>query len=348
MKRKVINMKKRMIYGDKSPEERELLRAESRARFAEIYKKTLEVLEASENDFPCGEGFERCWKDIIKVWNDSESLLGSKVLAFAVYHIAWKTWPISVESKPLLELLCLVEKALLEEGYAYEVWSRQNEFNVAINALRLSTDYDYDRCYCRTRCFGRYIYAKAVCQIKLKDRDPKHLDARKSWTDFQMFGTLSELRERVDLFESAIVQLIPEAKGWTAEKWTDETMLLERIEEAHGVDYTQKHQDFDRLINVFKEKLAGKAYDRDLMLLHQFPASLARCLWPKDTEKNLARFFARICKRTSKQEKKNSRYESAFRRTVVMNSWIYKQYEDGTWPSSKEIKRCKFNLALGI
>lgn len=336
------------IYAKLPDAERKKRQAESKLKFKDIYEKTLMVLGASQTDVPCSGGFQKCWSELLGIWSKYASKIGCNVIYAALHHIAWNRYPNPNMPKTVLDLLCLVEQAVLDEGYAYEVWSQSYFFDRALDEVKDTASVFSADCYCQSVWFGRYIYSRVYSQVCLKSRTLCSPIQGMRLADFRMFKTLDEARENVRVFEDTIKRLLPSAATWTRSAWTDEDGILQEIYLVHGINYTKNYQAFDDLVDVFKLVLNGQTYDRSLMLLSQFPVSMVACLWPKDTKENLERFFIRVCKRTSKQMKANPTTGSVFRHDVLEKSWVYQQFSNGTWTQSTAVKKQMFEYMLGV
>lgn len=121
---------------------------------------------------------------------------------------------------------------------------------------------------------------------------------------------------------------------------------MNEIQKAHGIDYTKDYRAFDDLMDVFDLLLNGRAYDRSLLLLGQVPVSMVACFWPRNTAKSFEAFTARVCKKVQKQMNSNPSSNSAFRRDIFSNSWVYRQHTDGTRDPSKDLKKLMFDTMM--
>ena len=337
-----------MIYERLSIEERKQRQAESRLKFAEIYEKTLDVFELDPEQTHCRGGFQQCWYDILKVWSNLGTSRKYDLLYMAVYHIVWDRHYGTNLSPEYLELLSLVERALLDEGYAYEVWSSCGALNLIMKEFRAAFLLGTGQTVCKSAWFGKYIYACAYSKLRIKGRPTTRLPFGMLRGDVLMLRSTDNVKNIIAAFEKVIIQLLPNAAAWTRAAWADEAAIMKELYQAHGIDYTQKPGAFDELVDAVSMVLQGRNYERSLLLLDELPASMVRCLWPEDTEKNLERFFIRVCKRVRKQMKENPKTYGAFRKDVLEKSWVYRQYEDGTWTPSHNVTVQKFNVQLGI
>lgn len=256
------------IYMELSAAERKKRQSTSKKRFAEIYKKTLAVLNMSPSNAPCSSGFQRCWSDILSIWDKYAVQIGCNVLYAAIYHITWDRYPLLNGSGPLMELLCMAEQALLDEGYAYEVWSRHYLFSNVLHDVRYTTDTYSKSNLCHSRWFGEYIFARAYCRIILKNRMILSPVEEIRRVEIRILYAPLDARNAVYVYEETVRRLLPSSANWTWKDWTDENVVMKGILTTHGIDYTQNYEAFDDLVDVFNLMLSGRTYDRKLMLLN--------------------------------------------------------------------------------
>jgi len=336
------------IYENLPADEVKRLRKESREKFELIYEKTLEVLKLDKSSVPCSDGFQQCWDDLIDIWRSNALKMDCVVMNSVMHHIAWGRYPDTQISGPLQELLLLVEQAVLAEGYAFEVWQESGVLRRELNFIREMVAPRSKSACCGSRWFGRYVYSYTFSQVCLKSRILNSEFEGVSWDDIHMFVTAPQARENVVVFEGAIKRLLPDAKTWTRVQWADENWILQEIHRVHGIDYTLDYPAFDALIDVFDLCLNGRSYDRNLLLLNAFPETMMACLWPKNTQLELERFFLRVSRRTRKQMKINPNTYAAFRTSVLMGSWVWNYYFGGSVTYSNKVKTEQFNVLLGI
>lgn len=324
-----------MLFENLTTKERRQLQAQSKLRFDEIYEKTLVVFGLGSDEAPCSGGFQKCWKEILKMWDRCADDGAYYLLFSAMYRVAWNRHAIRGEYKPLVELVELIEQALLEEGYAYEVWSSEWVFHEAMEGMKSTT---LDGKNCKSLWFGYYIYVKACCKICMEKKE--------SW--YWPGDWYSADKDYPNRFETAIKRLLPNADGWSQADWSDESFIMSEIYRVHGVDYSQDPDSFDNLLDVFEKKSKGKAYDIDLMMVRKLSVSMVPCIWPRGHKRSIEQFLDRICKRLSEQEASPvSNGRSVYTRKNLQNSWVTKQYAAGYWPMPKQWKTLVFDVSMG-
>lgn len=338
-------MKYNKMYLKKTEKEFDPLKKASEELFSSIYELTLKICGKSSNDVPVSDKFFDCWNEILEVWRTYKKQLGYDVIYAAVHHITWAVYHVEQLSEDEKELLHLVEKAILEEGYAYERWSRSCDLDEALSCM-------LDMAYLKPKekgngsaCFGKYIYLKAFCRIKLKNRNIKAPLEGMGKHDMRVFNRSIEAREYVRDFEFAIKRLLPDAKMWPEQDWLNEKKIYSEIKCAHGVDYCRDFKEFDTMIEMFCMMLNYKTYDSRLIELNEFPKSMASCFWKLHTDKKAEAFFWRMYNRCMLlKDSMNKKYSKA----TFLNSWVYKQFSTGAYNLSIETKKKVFEMSMGI
>lgn len=203
------------LYEELLAVDRKQLQADSNAKFARIFKKSVKVL-CCRPDRPCRYyGFQHCWKDIVEAWDEHEPETSYRLFYVVIYRIAWSKYPVPINDRNVRELLALIEEAILEEGYAYTMWAKEPSFQAALTAVRDTALISSPHCICKSEWFGKYIYAGAYCRIGLKNRVAKEPFDGLRVEDVEMFATVSRARAIPVIFREAIKHMVPAAVNWT-------------------------------------------------------------------------------------------------------------------------------------
>ena len=335
------------FYSDSLASLREQQKQENKQKFTEIYERTLLAFHLTPDLAPCSNACPQCWRDIMHVWNSLGTSCEYNVIYDAVYHIAWNRYCISNPSADYLELLALVEHELVSEGYAYEAWLANGSVDGAMEKIRSTVSIRSGQCH--SERFGRYIYANAYRKIYIKDRATSDSFAEmRSMYDAIMLGSTRGAVEIVNMFENIIFRLLPCASSWTQNIWTDEAAIMAEIQRVQGVDYSPIPGEFDQVIDAFSAALQGKSCDRFLVRIANFTASMAACIWTENTDKKIERFLIRLCKKTRKQMKSTSHYRGLSPKKVLMRSWVYQGFKNGTLAQTIEAKKAVFEVELNL
>ena len=333
-----------MLFENLSCEERKQLQAESKVQFTQIYTKTLEAFNLTPDKAPCSGGFQKCWKEILELWEKCSADASFYLLFSAMHHIAWDRYATKWKNKAIMELLGLIEEAILDNGYAFQIWSLSYEFHDAMEAMKRTTLVGNK--YCKSEWVGLYVYAKAYHKICVNGKEPCtscFIEA-----DFRTFPTATKAKEIILAFEGALHRLLPASVNWTPKQWADEYFIMKEIQQLHGVDYTADYRSFDALVDTFEKLLNGRSYDVSLMMVNQLSVSIVPCIWPRGHQRSVECFLDRICTRIMNQgANPASNGRSKYTKKNLQNSWVAKQYAAGYWPMPQQWKRLIFDVSMG-
>ncbi len=335
-----------MLFKNLPVEQRKKLQAESKKQFAEIYEKTLAAFGLTPDRAPCRGGFQECWNDLLNVWDQWNCNLSCDVFYAAVYHAAWNRYPVGNLSDAEMALFAQVEEILSEEGYAYAVLCRTHHLHRAVDLVEDSIFARNSKCRCKSLWFGRYIYAKVCNKFCLKGNDSRHPYGNMFMVNDRFFPSETQVKETPVIFEAAIKQLLPAAVKWTEANWCDESFIFGEIYQNHGVDYSQRSDSFDYLVDALDKKSKGQAYDIRLMWVEELSVSMVPCIWPRNHKKSVECFLTRLCKRVKERELNPSSGRSFYTRENLKSCWVVKQYARGCWPIPKDLKRMVFELSV--
>lgn len=327
--------------------------AENRARFKEIYSLTLHLCSTTKEWVTCSTGPLKCWKDILRVWNEyAEEMDCPDMLYAALYHIHWGRFQPTVKSDELKGLILLVENELLKDERAFEAWYGSLEFKRAFDKVLTSVRHKKQvGCGWNSETFRKYLDSRMYMKVVYKEQIPTSdwlLDVH----ELDTFYCAKELYNYRNDFETAIKRFLPEANNWDAE-WCDETYILNRIKAVHGIDYTLDYDDFDQMYLAVRMFLRNKSYEGELVLVKNFPHSMAVCLWGDQTDKRIYALFANAYSKHRAAKAKNMYpSRSKYCRKNIEDSWVYKLLYG--WYASKDSRltgRTKekfFNFSIGV
>lgn len=239
------------LYEDMLTVDRKQLQADSNAKFARIFKKSVKVLFCRPYK-PCRyNGFQHCWRDIVEAWDEQVPEISYRLFYAVIYRIAWNRYPVQIDDREVRELLELIEEAILEEGYAYTMWAKEPSFQAALTAVRDTTLISSPDCICKSEWFGRYIYAGAYCRIGLKNRVAKEPFDGLRVEDMEMFATVSRARAIPVIFREAVKYMVPEAVSWTRNEWLDEAFIIQEVQKACSLEQMPDYLAFDAAIDMY-------------------------------------------------------------------------------------------------
>lgn len=313
-------------------------------RYAEAVKATKAVMDKANFDEFYGDTKNR-WIDLATVW-DVE-------MEYALHHLYWGEYPHHCEDPDLLYLCSLVEAELLDDGEAFEAWSKWLVFENQLKNMAAET------CSCGTGIethfieHHRYLSARLLCKVQYEKTRPDG------------FGAYVRQYES---YEKIVARFIPEAKNWSRDQWGNDLNIAAALKTRYGVDYVAAGacaDDYDRLLLLCHElDYWGDTNDAVWYAanIEQFPLEMVKVLWPVDLEGNVTKLFLAAYKATVHYEKsgrlcldkKNKYYNPVghFEREALKASWLYQNvsqwYLEGeyTGQQEKDVKMALFDLQM--
>ena len=154
-----------------------------------------------------------------------------------------------------------------------------------------------------------------------------------------------------------LIKFIPAAKSWSDDEFSDDSKILNSLNQAYGVDLDWCRENFDQLYEAYTQNIGKK--DNLYLYLHikTLPIGLRKIIWPQNTDAEIDKLFIGIynqCAQYISYAKKHQyNYTNAISITQQRfhESWLYNQIREwndsGSYTLSHETKICYFNLDLG-
>ena len=183
---------------------------------------------------------------------------------------------------------------------------------------------------------------------------------RKALKTWNMSDASKNEKERVHRFEwtnvycedfkKVIRFFISNTDTWTYDEWTSQTHIFDAFKNTYGMDYSKCVKSFDKLIEAVGSRICLQSFLGDylhkLFYIEEINDSIAKLLWPTDTEKELVKCFELIL------EDRNYGIKYYPNNVVVMNSWIYKRLSqlksDGNPIITDEVRKKLFEVGTGV
>lgn len=221
------------------------------------------------------------WLDLTRAWDKFFNLRERYVLTSVIHKIYWGVYPYQVTDPDLLYLLKLVEAEMLDNGEAYQMWSKWIVFKKVLNGT-LNSMCSFGNSDIQLNFIEHYHYLKsrALCKIKC-EKEGSSLQQQMYIYEYQSY-------------EEVVKQLIPEASCWSRAQWGNDLNIADAMKQRFGVDYSnsyEKQRDYERLIMMIRSKNSGDEcldsftdYIWYVSNITDLPLSLARVIWPKNLE----------------------------------------------------------------
>lgn len=285
-------------------------------------------------------------------WLNLASIWGYK-MECALHHIYWGVYPYDCDDPNTLYLCSLMEAELLDDGEAFNAWSKWSVFEEMLEDMTDRVGTNGGGIEIRFIEHHKYLRARLLCKVKYSKTRP--------------FGFDEYQREYED-YEKIVTRFVPVAANWDRVKWSDDRNVALALNAAYGVDYCSSETSmdtYDRVIMMCRELDHWGCTNNALWYaanIELFPLAMAKVLWPVDLEANVTKLFLAAYEATVRYEnsgqlcldKKNKHYHPVghFEREALKASWLYqnvsKWYIEGKYSGQqeKDVKKALFNLLM--
>jgi len=320
------------------PTDRQAALKLNKSRFEEIYNLTLKICGLSAEKVPYSSGCKKRWKDILEIWDIYLTFItGIDIVEQAFSDIQWAHEHNGGFDSDVNQLLNLVKRELLSDGFASAVWLNEKD-------LLLDSTTTYDGNIRHSLHFSHYMNQKACLKIIHKNKVSSD-----KWCHTQKAHRIKWIQQQCEEFEMTIMYLLPEATEWDHE-WNNETYIIRCIEDDYQVSFNGDVDEFDRFLWCIKNVLNHTLATSDIVLLKTFSFQLAEHIFnnPKQTVLDC---FQWLC--TFHKENVNGKDMYYYNNTIpASQSWVYRQICQ--WKASGEIvltseeNRRLFDIGLDV
>lgn len=315
--------------------------------FASLCQLTLSVCGLAS--FPDGTFSDtgNRWLELAIAWEKLLKDGSAGIFLDAVHRIMWGM-PIGNSRQEYDDIVCLVKDELLRDGEAFAAWDAYVGCEVAIDAV----DNDMDPWVTDGRTYRYSIeHYNYLCDRMLwKVRYCKEKYAADS----------SQYREAYLAYETAIKKIVPAAALWSEDHWCDENHILDEIIKIYGVDYRNDDLEYGRILLLlmgFEEDVYGIKEAWFATNITKLPMSLAKVIWPVNTEDKLMMLFfiaaeaaeALVGKKELLTFKKDRELHpvGVFEYCSIYSSWLYpliREWIDGMDGNDEDVRDMKKKL----
>ena len=334
------------------------------------YSDTPELLEITEltrticnlppNAFRRSRTAETYWSRMMNFWQTNIDTLSYNVVYAALHVIHWGTYPNNMPQDADLEkLVTLLSNEFLKVTPDLEQAKQRQFFNRSLN-LVLKSPSPY------------FVFDPWESEILTSFRDAK--------TNYRLYGGVivvkdlnllntseekfSDMKTRAKFLacynkiKNFLIKFIPAARSWSDDEFSNDSKILNSLNQAYGVDLDWCRQNFDQLYEAYTQNIGKK--DNLYLYLHikTLPISLRKIIWPQNTNAEIDKLFIGIynqCAQYITYAKKHQyNYTNAISITQQRfhESWLYNQirewHDTGSYALTPEAKRCYFDLDLGL
>ena len=251
--------------------------------FEILCKLTLEVCELTE--FPAETftvGSNR-WIELAKAW-DKLLVGGSFGIFLDVVHRAMWGFPYCWGNPKYEEITRIVVYEMMREREAFLAWDTYSEFEDAIHVPADEGAPWLDKLPAYECSVHHYEYLATRMLYKLRFSKRKYRKER------------AACEEAWSEYHCCIGKIIPASRKWTEEQWMNEANVHNEIARLYGVDYRNDMESYCKLYSILTLNRADhlqRLFCESWYSSHvkELPYSLAKVIWPKDTETKITLMF---------------------------------------------------------
>ncbi len=323
-------------------------------RYAEVRRVT--ITDTSEEAF---EKYHRDsgkrWLDLARFWDKIHTCKKHFVLTSAIHKIFWGVTPYDSCDPDFVYLLSLVEAEVLDNGEAYQSWSKWIVFKRILNGtLDSMTSFGASNIDIHSIEHYHYLRSRARCKIEYDKTKPD---------DYHEY--LYEYRS----YENIVRLLVPEAANWNRQQWGDDCNILDALEARYGIDYGESYErqrDYERTVLMLRAKDRYKDNDNVAFLWYasniaELPLSMALVIWPENLFSIAADLLWKAYDLTVAYEDAGQPFSDRkgcvhpvphFERSQLKNSWLNRQVSkwlnEGRYsgPRANKLKSIIFDLQV--
>ena len=299
--------------------------------FNEMLRLTVRIFGLSSNDLQCSRGAKKRWEDLADIWvkyanEDCEY----SIFELALHKIYWGIYPNYTDDRHI-PLLQLVEKELVSDGPAYQVWRYHKAYREAFKLIK-------NRCEALVKrgprphsyIFASYQNSRFWYKVVFKGRAPENVNpATASMRELKAAKIHADIYIICNGFEKVINCLIPASVNWTDEQWLNDLNIRRALKQLYGYTCKPFERDFEVLMIALINKLYHNApiFLGQLLSLSSLPMSMVQRIWPNETAGELNKMFLQAGSRAQCSERKllngTSHRAGLYSYKRLQNSWLY-------------------------
>jgi len=317
--------------------------------FDRLVQETAALASTPVNCIPLSKGRLKRWTDLANYWAAQPNVFPD-LFYEVIFHIARGRYSHSAASvKPLL---AHIEEALLNDTDALSEWRCIKAFKDAFSLVTIDIRHaplrwksNVMRDFVERRLYSLLIYRNSPIPTLTLKLSRNHRAYKSLVRQLEIQSAYTRFIEIMDL-------LVPDCHKWSAYQWTSEKYIFSQIQAVHGIDYSKNPTEFDKMMTMFRYKLEGIPYYRDLFSIKILPSSIATIIWPDGMEKDICKQFNIACRvRPYVSLEGILDVSNLLAPQNILDSWAYNQME--TWRETKSYKLSNsvlsnmLNIALG-
>jgi len=320
--------------------------------FDRIVEETAKLASIPADNIPLSKGRLKRWTDLAAYWETQPNSFPN-LFYEAIFHIARGRY--SHASASVKPLLALIEEALLNDVDALSQWRRINAFKDAFSLVTIDIHHvPYSKQRWKSSVMRDFVECRLYALLIYRNSPIPMLTLKLSRNRRAYMSIVKqlEIQSPYTRFVEIMELLVPGCHNWSTYQWTSEAYIFSQIQAAHGIDYSKNIVEFDKMMTMFRYKLEGIPYYRNLFSIKLLPSSIAAIIWPDGIEKNICKQFSTACRVHPYMALGGgiSSFDPIIPQNMV-KSWAFNQMEawrkNNSYKLSRTVRGNMLNIALG-
>lgn len=300
-------------------------------KFCWLYSMTMAIYDLEELDYPCSKGHIKRWCDLADIWGRCAASRGEpNIFVLAIHKIHWGVYPANFPEHIPLEMVEVVERALIQNGEDYRGWKMSmyyyEAFDLVIEQVRPLGKHVPAK---RLEWYLKYIRNKTWLRIAYKETAPPTVDlSHYTRSEFVAARKHAEIYSECRGYETVITKLIPDAASWDQSQWSNERLLYKHLEHIYGITMERYAREFNSTIDFLIELWYYQTTSiKHLLEIKDMPDALMKAIWPNRTQHDVTKLLALAYSRVKSAHTYLSKYNINVHGCTwkkLVNSWIYK------------------------
>ena len=330
------------------------------AELQEITELTRTISNVPGKTFHKSWTAETYWRQMMTFWKANIGYLGCNVVYAALHVIHWGTYPNNMPQDADLEkLVTLLSNEFLKVTPDLEQAKQRQFFNSSLTQVLKSHSPYLVKKQWKSEVLASFREAKTSYRLYGGEIVVKDLNLlNTSMDEFRDMKARARVFAHYSNIKNFLIKFIPAAKSWSDDEFSDDSKILNGLNQAYGVDLAWCRQNFDQLYEAYTQSKNDRNELQLYLNIKTLPNGLRNVIWPQNTNAEIEQLFVDIYNQYKKYSAFASKYLCGYSNGTSTaqekfhGSWLYNQirewHDTGSYALTPETKICYFNLDLGI
>lgn len=272
----------------------------------DLTKETCVIPEEVNYDSIVQKKTER-WDILLEIWRGNKKIVGANIFSVPLYHIIYG-FDFCRRGQKVIELLREVEKTLLTDNEAFNVWVHTDMFKRAYKGIvdKSGGLIEYIN-FLNASGTLRLLRGKNIAKLsRTKKSKPYYLLEREYHIKNQQY---------YDEFKKLFGKILPESIKWSDKQWMKYSYIYDCLNNTYGVDFHSYYSCLNPIYYLLKYSVNLPCHvDIDEIVKAPFNYSLVKAISPANADDMIYKLFSMI----------GARYKANNWLDELNDSWIVK------------------------